>query len=110
MEITKDTKEFGFKLTVPKIAPAGQHRNLFCQVVLTHQGEPVVANTGYSELRIDVPIPPKAGQPPPTPMPVVVKQPDPAKPPEKRLTRLEKLRLEQQEREKTLQEGAAPKK
>jgi hypothetical protein len=100
MEITKETKEFGFKLTVPKTAPAGQHRNLFSQVVLTHQGESVVANTGYSELRIDVPIPPKSGQPPPNPNPVVTKPPEPGKPPEKRLTRLEKLRLEQQEREK----------
>jgi hypothetical protein len=100
MEITKETKEFGFKLTVPKTAPPGQHRNLFCQVMLTHQGEPVVANTGYSELRIDVPIPPKTGQPPPPPNPVVTKPPEPGKPPEKRLTRLEKLRLEQQEREK----------
>ena len=56
-------------------------------------------NAGYSELRIDVPIPPKTGQP----APVVTKpqpQPQPGKPPEKRLSRLEKLRLEQQEREK----------
>ncbi len=110
MEITKDTKEFGFKLTVPKTAPAGQHRNLFCQVVLTHSGESVVANTGYSELRIDVPIPPKAGTPAPTPTPVATKPPEPGKPPEKRLTRLEKLRLEQEEREKAQQGNPPPKK
>jgi len=110
MEITKDTKEFAFKLNVPKTAPAGMHRNLFCQVVLTHNGEAVTANTGYSELRIDVPIPPKTGTPvaakPATPQPMAT----PNKPPEKRLTRLEKLRLEQQEREKAQQEGTAPKK
>ena len=28
MNITKDTKEFGFKLAVPKTAPAGQQRSL----------------------------------------------------------------------------------
>jgi hypothetical protein len=108
MEITKDTKEFAFKLNVPKTAPAGMHRNLFCQVVLTHHGEAVTANTGYSELRIDVPIPPKTGTPvvakPATPQPMA----QPNKPPEKRLTRLEKLRLEQQEREKAQQAGNPP--
>jgi hypothetical protein len=102
IEISKETKEIAFKLTVDKTSPAGQHRNLFCQVIFTQNGEPIVMNTGYSELRIDVPLPPKSGQPvavkptTPTPMP----QPMPNKPSEKRLTRLEKLRLEQQEREK----------
>ena len=108
VEITKDTKELSFKVTVDKTSPAGQHRNLFCQVVLTSSGEPVVMNAGYSELRIDRPLPPKVGQP-------VVSKPQPqpkAKPgqPVKRLSRLEKLRLEQQEREKAAQGGAAPKK
>src|SRR5262249_4207792 len=96
-----------FKLAVDKTSPAGQHKNLFCRLVVVKDGEPVVHNLGYSELRIDVPIPPKAGQPAaakPTPQPT----PQPGKPPEKRLTRLEKLRLEQQEREKAAQEGSAP--
>ncbi len=105
IEIDKTTKEFGFKLVVPKTAPAGQHRNLFCQVVLTHQGEAVVANTGYSELRVDVPLPPKTVAVTPTPMPTPTPAKPPEKPPEKRLTRLEKLRLEQQEREKAQQGG-----
>jgi hypothetical protein len=107
MEITKDTKEFAFKLGIDKTAPAGQHRNLFCQLVVMQNGEPVVHNLGSSELRIDVPLPPKANQPPPPPMPtpMPMPQPMPAKPPEKRLTRLEKLRLEQEEREKAAQAG-----
>src|SRR5262249_6991740 len=46
VEITKDTKEFAFKLTVDKTSPAGQHRNLFCQLVLTQDGEPVLHNVG----------------------------------------------------------------
>jgi hypothetical protein len=99
-EITKDTKEVGFKLTIDKTSPAGLHRNLFCQVVLTKNGEPVVANTGYSELRIDVPIvkkdPPKPGTP-------VAAKPPPASAAPKRLSRLEKLRQEQEEREKNKQ-------
>jgi hypothetical protein len=101
MEITKETKEVAFKLTTDTTSPAGIHRNLFCQVVITKNGEPIVANTGASELRIDVPIV-KKEPPKPAPAPVVTAKapPPPAKPPEKRLTRLEKLRLEQEEREK----------
>jgi len=101
MDITKDTKEFAFKVKTDPKSPPGQHKNLFCQVVVTHQGEPVFHNVGYSELRIDPPPPPKpmaAAAPPP--MPQAAKPPETAKPPEKRLTRLEKLRLEQEEREK----------
>jgi hypothetical protein len=99
--ITKDTKEFAFKLTIDKASPPGQHKNLFCQVVIMQNGEPVVHNVGNSELRIDVPIPPKAAEAAkPAPKVVAAKPVDQAKPPEKRLTRLEKLRLEQEEREK----------
>src|SRR5262249_33112116 len=106
VEITKETKEFAFKLKVDKTSPAGQHRNLFCQVNFTQNGEPIVMNTGYSELRIDVPLPPNPNQAvvakPATPTPT------PNKPAEKRLTRLEKLRLEQQEREKEASGSTTP--
>jgi hypothetical protein len=111
-EITKDTKEVLFKLTTDRTSPAGLHRNLFCQVQITKAGEPIVANTGYSELRIDVPIV-KATPAPATPMPKpVVKAPPANQPPPKRLTRLEKLRQEQEEREKAGKGGstAPPKK
>jgi hypothetical protein len=107
LDITKDTKEIAFKLTTDKTSPAGTHRNLFCQVVVMVNGEPVLHNVGGTELRIDVPLPPKVAvapsppMPPPMPMPMA----QPAKPPEKRLTRLEKLRLEQEEREKALKAG-----
>jgi hypothetical protein len=107
-EITKDTKDFSFPLTIDKASPPGQHRNLFCQVVVVQNGEPILHNVGSGELRIDVPLPPKANAPPPPPMPVAQK---PAAPMEKRLSRLEKLRLEQEEREKAAKAGgAAPKK
>ena len=91
-------------------APAGTHKNIFCQVVITENGEPVVHNLGGSELRIDVPLPPKKDAPPPAktaaaPPPKA----DPATPP-KRLSRLEQLRLEQEEREKAAKAATPPKK
>jgi hypothetical protein len=101
MDITKETKEFTFKVKTDPKSPPGQHKNLFCQVVVTQNGEPVFHNVGYSELRIDPPPPPKpTAAAAPAPMPQAAKPPEPAKAPEKRLTRLEKLRLEQEEREK----------
>ncbi len=100
LEISKDSKEIAFKVEVDRTSPPGQHRNIFCQVLLVQNGEPIVMNAGGTELRIDVPLPPKPNAPPPPKIPVVSKAPEPNKPPEKRLTRLEKLRLEQEEREK----------
>ena len=110
LDITKDTKDLAFKLEVDKTSPPGQHKNIFCQVVAMKDGEPVVHNVGATELRIDVPLPPKVNAlPPPVPMPMVApKATDPPKPPEKRLTRLEQLRKEQEEREKALQTPAPP--
>jgi hypothetical protein len=106
MEFTKDSKEVLFEIATDKTSPAGLHRNLFCQVLITRDNEPILANTGYSELRIDVPIVKKTPSPPAPPNPMV-KTPTPPAPP-KRLTRLEKLRLEQEEREKEASKGGAP--
>lgn len=100
LKLTKDTKEIAFPLKVDPTAPAGTHKNIFCQVVITENGEPVVHNVGSSELRIDVPLPPKKDAPPP---------PNPMAPPMKRLSRLEQLRLEQEEREKAAKAGTPPK-
>jgi hypothetical protein len=95
VQIDKDTKEFSFKLSIDKTSPPGQHKNLFCQMIAMQNGEPVVHNIGSSELRIDVPLPPKANEPAKT---SVAKAAAPVQP--KRLSRLEQLRLEQEEREK----------
>ncbi len=107
LKITKDTKELSFPVKVDPTAPAGVHRNIFCQVVVTENGEPVPHNLGTTELRIDVPLPPKKDAPvvvtPVTPVPMPVAAPTAAPP--KRLTRLEQLRLEQQEREKAAKAG-----
>lgn len=110
--ITKETQEFAFPLTTEPTAPPGTHRNIFCQVIITENGEPIVHNVGGTELRIDVPLPPKPNEPPkpvvqqPPPMPM------PHQPPMKRLSRLEQLRLEQEEREKAANpaQTLAPKK
>jgi len=109
LEITKDTKELAFKLTLDKASPPGQHNNLFCQVSIVQNGETVLHNVGGTQLRIDVPLPPKANAPAPAAQAPAAKPAEAAKPPEKRLTRLEKLRLEQEEREKAEKAGA-PKK
>jgi hypothetical protein len=92
--VTKDGKEVSFPLTVAKTTPAGVHRNIFCQVVVTQNGEPVTHNLGSTELRIDAPLAAKA-EPAKPATPAAA-----PKPAEKRLSRLEQLRKEQEEREK----------
>jgi hypothetical protein len=106
IEITKETKEFAFPIAADKTSPAGQH-NVFAQVVVEKDGEAITGSTGGTQLRIDVPLPLKvAATPAPTPPP----PPAPKTPttPEKRLTRLEKLRLEAEEREKAAAGGGQP--
>ena len=34
-KVTKDAKEILFKIKTDKVSPAGNHQNLFCQVVVT---------------------------------------------------------------------------
>jgi hypothetical protein len=107
VEITKETKEFAFPITADKTSPAGQH-NVFAQVVIEKGGELITANTGGTQLRIDVPLPPKVATATPAP-----KTPNPTPPPKtsappKRLTRLEQLRKEAEEREKAAKEGKGP--
>lgn len=101
MKITKDSPELVFKVKTTAKSPAGRHKTILCRATVTANGEPVVHGLGTGELRIDVPLPPKANAPPPMPAPMPVAA-APAPPMEKRLTRLEQLRLE---REKALKEA-----
>lgn len=97
MKFSKETAELVFPVTTDKASPAGRHKSVFCQITITMNGEPIVHNVGGTELRIDKPLPPKV-EPKPMPKPTVAAAPKPMpKPqpkPERRLTRLEQLRLE----------------
>jgi hypothetical protein len=92
-KITKDTGDLIFHIKTDKASPAGNHTSLFCQLVVTQNGEPILHNLGSSTLRIDVPLPPKANAPASAPVQVAA-APKPAAAPAKPLSRLEKLRLE----------------
>ncbi|MBN9119653.1 MAG: PPC domain-containing protein [Planctomycetes bacterium] len=111
IEITKDSKEFAFPIAADKTSPVGQHKG-FAQVVIEKGGEFITGNTGGTQLRIDAPLPPKVATTTPTPTPnPPPKQPNPMPAtPEKRLTRLEQLRKEAEEREKAAGGQPAPKK
>jgi hypothetical protein len=93
--ITQETPEVIFHITTAPETPAGNHANLFCQVVVTKDGEPITHNIGTGALRVDVPIAPKAATEAPKPAETAAK---PAEAPAKPLSRLEKLRLEQKEK------------
>ena len=104
LEFNKETKELTFPVTTDPASPAGNHKNILCQVTITESGEQILATAGTVELQIDQPLPAPA-QPAPMPAPVVAKpeEPKPAQPAPvvaKPLTRLEKLRLAAEERKK----------
>jgi hypothetical protein len=96
--ISKDTGELVFHIKTTKDTPVGNHKNLFCEVVVIENGEPITHNLGSVALRVDKPIPPKAD----APKPKVADAPKakPANPPAKPLSRLEQLRQEAAERAK----------
>ncbi len=96
-EITKDATELVFPVKTTANSPAGRHKTVICRAIITANGEPIAHTLGTGELRIDTPLPPKpapaaaAAAPPPTPAAAA------PPPPEKRLSQLEKLRLERQQ-------------
>jgi hypothetical protein len=97
-KIKKDTKEVVFKVKTTDKSPVGKHANLFVQVAVPVQGGVTLHRIGAgSTLRIDAP----RKAPPPMPAAVAAapaaappKPAEPAKAPEKRLSRLEQLRQE----------------
>lgn len=88
-EIGMDATEVTFPIATTANSPAGKHTTLFCRAVVMVNGEPVTHGFGGSELRIDVPLPPKPTEPAKEAAPVVAEAPKPAGKP---LSRLEKLR------------------
>ena len=96
LEVNKDTKELIFKVKTEADSPAGNHKNIFCTVVVTENNEPIThARVGGTEIRIDKPLPkPVVAAPKTEDAKPVAEAATPQPPAEKRLTRLEKLRLE----------------
>jgi hypothetical protein len=94
-EITKDSTELIFPVKTTANSPVGKHKTVICRATITANGEPIVHTLGTGELRIDEPLPPKPMETAaaPAPMPEAAAA-APMPPAEKRLSPLEKLRLE----------------
>ncbi len=104
IEITKDSTEGVFRVKTTANSPAGKHKTLLCRAVITTNGEPITHMIGGGELRIDEPLPPKADEPAPPKKEEAKAEPMP--PAEKRLTRLEQLRLDRQKAKEAAQQAA----
>jgi hypothetical protein len=95
-EITKDDKEVTFHVKVAANSPVGQHKAIFAQVLVPGEGDTMAHSVGGGGvMRIDSPPPPKKNAP-------VAKPGEAPKPgePAKRLSRLEQLRQEAEEKAK----------
>ncbi len=83
-----------FEVSTKPDSPVGRHRNVFCIARYDVNGEQVIHRLPAGELRIDKPLPketaPASAAPPPPPKPEANG--------ERPLTRLEKLRLEHEQR------------
>ncbi len=93
VQMTKETTELVFKVKTGGESPVGKHPTLLCRAVVTADGDPITHVLGTGELRIDEPLPPKANEAP-MPEQTAAAPAVEEKPPEKRLTRLEQLRLD----------------
>ncbi len=104
VKINKDSAEAVFKVKTGSDTPTGQHKSLFCQVTVTRDGEPIIQSlAGGGTLRVDKPRPAiTAAAPPAPPPPTSAAAPAPPPAPEKRLSRLDQLRLEAEQKAKTV--------
>jgi hypothetical protein len=96
LKVNKDAKQITFPVTSADDTPVGQHKNLFCALVIQQNGEPVAHRVGMGGvLRVDPKPkePAKPAQPAPEKKTEVAKV-EPAPPAGKPLSRLEQLRLE----------------
>jgi hypothetical protein len=96
MKINKDTQELIFKVTTAPESPVGKHKNIFCNVVVTQNGEPIAHRLGSTQLQIDKPLPPPKDKPKTETVAKKKEQPKPQKP--KVLSPLEKLRQQAEKR------------
>jgi len=95
-EITKDSTELIFPVKTTANSPAGRHKTVICRATIVANGEPIAHTLGTGELRIDTPLP-KAAPPAAAAAPMPAAAAAPMPPTEKRLSQLEKLRLERQQ-------------
>jgi hypothetical protein len=94
-KITKDTKEAVFKVKTTDKSPVSKQGNLFVQVKVPVQGGTTIHRIALSStLRIDAPRKAPPPQPAETKVAAAPAKTEPAKPVEKRLSRLEQLRQE----------------
>jgi hypothetical protein len=93
MKLNKELKELVFKLKADPEAAPGMNKNVFCQITITQDGEPIQHNLGSGTLRVDKPLPPK-----PNAQPVAATEKKADAAPAKPLSRLEQLRLEQKQK------------
>ena len=96
--ITKDTEQIVFPISIAEDAAPGRFTSLVCQAVATTNGEPVVHTFPGGELRIDRPLPAAK----PKPAAPAAEEPEPSEKP-KRLSRLEQLRLQRMQQEQSQQ-------
>ena len=100
VKINREAKEAVFRVKTEARTPLGQHKSLFCQLVVPQAGENLVQNlAGGGVLRIDKPRP-KAVAVKAAPKPAAPQAKPAAAPKPRRLSRLEQLRLEAAERAK----------
>ena len=96
-EISSSDATVTFPVTIGEKSPVGNHNSLYCAVTIMKDGEPMIHNIGQgATLRIDKPEVPKTNQPAPV---ATAKNDKPAaKPADATLSRLEKLRQEQEKK------------
>ena len=62
VEITQESKEAVFEIITTEKSPVGSHKNVFCQVIISRDGEPITNILAQgSVLRIDAPRPISVG-------------------------------------------------
>ncbi|MBL9085180.1 MAG: PPC domain-containing protein [Planctomycetales bacterium] len=97
VEVTKDSTEATFVVKTTGKTPAGRHKAIYCNLVVTQNGEPIAHTFGPGEIRVDAPLPPK----PTAQKPAAGAKPTAAvaaaKPAAKPLSRLEMLRQQKTE-------------
>jgi len=109
LQLTAEMTSLTFNVQTQVDSPPGHHKNIFCLAVFEVEGEPVAHRLPAGDLRIEKPLPPAVAQPEPPPAaPPQAESP----PPERPLTRLEKVRQAHEARreaesKKTQEQGEA---